>query len=315
MKAKRQKARETANTKNESDTDMDLSQDGRSRSPFFTNPPPLRIGTSRQGIHHGTPPPSLPPFYHNYRNSPYQPMPTRDYAPTNMYYPPMPSDQLPPQFPHNALNTAHLSLNSSPGVNNAPRGNSPDSDRSHHGFPPPTMNGMGRIPDVISRQLANTNNNDDPNQSGLNQLPPPPPPPPPLPQQSSYLNPAPVTRKMGPGRGQSIHPIAHVPTTYSGMMENTNEGNRSYQIMYSDYYQAPTCSYPPPAPNYYYEANQPANVHPNADMQFTSFQPAPYYPPPNVDVQAPSYPRNDRLSSQPSFPPNSHSQNIYPGHI
>ncbi|KAM3179839.1 hypothetical protein ACTXT7_017494, partial [Hymenolepis weldensis] len=165
MKAKRQKARESTNTNNGSETDVDLSQDGRSRSPFFINPPPLRIGTSPQGIHRDTPPSSLPPFCPTYQNSPHHPMPTHDYAPTNMYYPPMPSDQPPPHFPHNALNTAHLSLNSSPGVNNAPRGNSPDSDRSHHGFPPPTMNGMGRIPDVISRQLANTNNNDDPNQS------------------------------------------------------------------------------------------------------------------------------------------------------
>nr|CDS32022.2 hypothetical protein HmN_000400000 [Hymenolepis microstoma] len=252
-------------------------------------------------------------------------MPTNDYAPTNMYCSTIPSDQQPPHFQYNAINTTYLSLNGSPGGNNAPREISPDSDRSHAGLPPPSMNGMGRIPDVISRQLVNTNDSEDPNQSDFNQLqqqPPPPPPPPPPPhlpltltQQGSYLNPAPTTGNIETSGGQSTPPVAHANTTYSGMMENTTEANRSYQMMYSDYLHAATYSYPPPAPGYYYEANPRTNVQPSTNMQFTRFQSPSDYLPPFFDVHAQSYPPNNYISSQPTFHPNSNPHNLYPGHI
>nr|CDS32024.1 homeobox protein DLX 3 [Hymenolepis microstoma] len=176
-KERKQGERERSNNNNGSETGvMDLNQDARSCSPMFTNPPPLRIGTSPQGVHHTDPPPLCP----TYQNSPFQLMPTNDYAPTSMYCSTMPSHQQPSHFQYNAINTTYLSLNGSPGGNKAPREISPDSDRSHAGLPPPSMNGMGRIPDVISRQLVSTNDIEDLNQRDFNlllQLPPLPQPP------------------------------------------------------------------------------------------------------------------------------------------
>ncbi|VDO08570.1 unnamed protein product [Rodentolepis nana] len=326
MKAKKQRSKEKRNINNGSVTDEDINQDGPSNSPLFDNPSPLKIGTSPQGVHHTetppTLPPSLPPYCSTYQNSPFHVMPTNDYAPTNMFCPTMPSDQQPPHFQYNAINTAYLSLNSSPGVNNAPREITPDSDRSHGGLLPPSMNGMGRIPDVISRQLVNTNDSEDPNQINFNQLPQQPPPPQPsqslpaqlpltLQQQSSYLSPAPTAGNIEINGGHSTPPVAHANTTYSGMMENTNETNRNYEMIYSDYLHGTTFSYSPPAPSYLHEANSRMNIQPNANMQFTSFRPSPDYLSPNVYVQSPLHPLNDYVSSQPIFLPNSGSHNLY----